>query len=888
MESMQTFENEKIINERKHSLTWYQNRIIDIFENEFKPKIENYTAINGERYCLNIMGKRRKRKSELYEYYSKAPYDFMTVFARIYCEEFTPIDYDNRDRKREYHNCRIEFFKIMNLITSLIANICEYNIDPSILNDNVEMNISDTRYAFIWLMCYSSDASDRDVQDLNRLFSFFRLQMEIEAMESGVYYSDADIDAQYAALMEQIESKGRDKPATLVSLLKTLKSNLEKLINDTFRVFELLTWHRFYILDLGETFKDDIVCQKSMRYSLVFAKTVCRVFLERFAGFSKMPGLNLGYSKMARAYLTRSDMSDSNFINSDFGMAKMENSLMKNCDFSICNFNRVNAPEANFDNCSFNYSSMVGINLRSASISNSLFDSVIFRDASLDNFDYAAELFDSVSEEVYDLLAGSSDDDDAADVAASARLNTILRLFNRRSEDKRLWKLTVADYDGTSVHLCVTDENGVPTGDYSHTVFDAVFYEVYKELKAIERTCDRRVIPKKAIEVLSAAQRAEPFDPASEGNRICLEISNLAGVTIRNSSMHQIDISHIDMRNASFEASDLSDCVAYYADVRMTSFVKAILGGGEFYRSSLNETNFSGANCINTCFIDCGMNNVNFTDASAIGVTIIDTTREEPILSKILSPLEDIRIDVCSLSESISHKLSFTDSPNTMIESNWSSATATRANFISIVSDRSHFFKTDFRSSLFFNCVTRWCVFDLADLSYALLFGTSFHQSSYNDANLSQSHVFASEFGSCQMLRSNFIGARIDKAVFYDNDLSKSNFSHSLFRNCIFRDCSFNGINMSNVEFIHCVFSNIDFSECIGMNSASFMNCIFADMNYDTIGSDFDDEFDPDFDDSSAVRQSCLRLQKTSNNRDVLVSSSEMDMTGKFLMYSTK
>lgn len=890
MNDIQPLKNEMICEERRHSLKWYQDIIINIF-NQYEKKIQS----NDQQYQL-VVNKNNSwhinsfppigEDEQVHAYYMRVPYNFSTVFARVYCDNQNTLQKD----EPLYHLFRIEFIKIMNLIDSLCKKICDYNVDESVfLNGFDSLN---AQYAFVWLMCYSSSPQDIDAQDINRLKAFYRLQLELKFKVSGEYYNNQKLEREYKVITNKIDGKEIDSSwrDRIIKYLTDFKSELHILIDDTFYVYDVLAKYRSCLFDTD--FDTDCTDLIAMKYALILASSVCRIYLERFSAFLKIPDVNLCNSTLDGVYFTRSNMSNSNFINSNFYMAKLDNAVMSDCDFSICNLNRAEARDAIFDNCTFNYSTMSGIDLQNSSLKNSLFDSVLFRNPQLDtNIEFAKNFInvlegkttsESLSALIKERQMMLDNGETYGNSFISDKISWLYKKLGRTSKEKDFWKLTVAKDEDDSAHLCKTNADGnIP--DYKLTVFDEVFEKVSEITNEIYEFCRGKVI---SIELLNLLIKSESIESCKyrkkrilTSGELCLERSNLYGATITNSSLHQVDFSHINLSNASFENSDLSECMAYYSNAEMASFSGAIISDSAFYNSRFVDTSFFKANCINSCFIDCQMESVNLSYATAIGMKIVNTTKKTPFIGELLRPIPASGIEnnrITMLTENIDDKKDFNEEKYTLIDSNWTGITASKSILINILMDRSNFTNADLRNTLFFNDVMRWSEFKNVDASYALLLGNSYHQSCFNHVNLSQSHSFACEFSGCQMLNANFIGARCDKLIFYDSDLSNSNFSHCLFKNCIFRDCNFRNINMSNVDFLNCVFSNIDFNDCLGMNSAVFKDCIF--IGFKTL---LNDSFEDDDNMNSIV------LKQEAERADISVYFSRRDSTGRFELYST-
>lgn len=889
MENMKFFQKDMITEEHSHSLKWYQNQIIEIFQNyERKIQTDNETEslIVKENNVWKVNPFPEPQEDEqIHAYYMRIPYNFSTVFSRVYCDNQDILQKDNSF----YYLFRIELFKIMNLIDLLCTKICNYNIDESVFNNGFDL--INARYAFIWLMCFSNSPQDIDAQDFNRLKAFYRLQLELKFKSEEKYYDNKLLDKKYAIIAKKIEGKDIDTSwrNRIVRYLSKLKKGLEALINETFDAYDILIKYRSYLFECDSDIKNSDL--SAMKYALILAKTISRIYIERFSAFLKISDLNLSNSVFNSAYFTRANASDSNFINSNFYRARLDNAVMNGCDFSVCNFNKAEARDAKFDNCTFNYSTMSGIDLQNASLKNSLFDSVIFRDPQLDtNIEFIKHFVNILegkksSEQLSVLINerqkifNKKEKNDRC--FADDKLSDLYKMLCRDNNDKSIWNLTVAGESDESVHICKIDKEG-NVNDYKSTVFDDIYYQVSKILDEIYEVCQKSVINTELLDLLIKAESEENGSDRrkriSKNGDFCLEKTNLYGAVVANSSLHQVDFSHINLSNASFENSDLSECMAYYCNAEIASFYSANINESIFFDSCFADANFSKANCINSCFINCKMEGINLSDATAIGMKIINTNRRKTFIGELLQPVSLNSFDdnkIVSLTENIDDKKDFAEEKYTLIDSNWKGITASKSIIISMLVDRSNFNNADLRNTLFLNNVMRWSDFENVDASYTLLLGDSFHQSSFNHINLSQSHNFACEFSGCQMLNTNFIGARCDKLIFYDSDLSNSNFSHCLFKNCIFRDCNFKNINMSNVDFVNCVFSNVDFNDCLGMTSAVFKECVF--VGFTSISSD---NFDVEDGDAYII------LQEKGSQSDTRVNFAKQDFTGKFELYS--
>ena len=161
--------SKRTLQEREHSLKYHQERIIVLFEH-YKKEIETrfLKRINNKDIVYTFPS-RRSSEADV-DYYLRSEYSFATVFARIHWNAARTLMLEQFDLYR------IELSKAMNLVEELIVHICNYNIDASVLKTGFMVQVIQS--AFAWLLYYSNSAEKCDVQDINRLKAFYRLQIE--------------------------------------------------------------------------------------------------------------------------------------------------------------------------------------------------------------------------------------------------------------------------------------------------------------------------------------------------------------------------------------------------------------------------------------------------------------------------------------------------------------------------------------------------------------------------------------------------------------------------------------------------------------------------------------------------------------------------------------
>lgn len=825
--------------EHDHFLKWYQDKSDEIFTRYRDAVTGQALGSDGTLVFPEYDG-----KEKLADYYLKAGYSFESAFATVYYDDRNSFDHDGgADVARVFFLYRTEYFKLLNLIDALTLRICDHNIDRSVFKFG--FNTKRAREAFIWHMCTSTPAMRLDVQDINRLKSFFKIQIERKLASIGKYYDHTDIQEEYARVMDSFDYNSvelewqemRRKQA--IDIVDDFKKQLQKLINDTYDVYDCLTSYRDYLANTEFTpQKSDI---KPIKHAISLAVTVKKIFTERFSSYIKIPKMSLGHSELSGVHFSRSNISESNFINSDFIYAQLDNTIANNCDFSICNFMSCDAQNATLNDCTFNYSNMTGMNLSGASLNNTTLNAVIFRDTRLDSSIGFAQALLSGDEKGMIAYVARKDEltkrnnKHTADEMGKKAVQNFHDMLARKNSDKEgsLWRLTCAADNDATAHLWVVDERGKP--DTSKTIIDEVFGKSRNMLEAVESERNTKVISKYLLDMLREAERKETSDDRSyrikKYGKICFEATTLNGADIVKCSLPEIDLSHMDVRNASFSESDLTGSIGYYTNAETAYFGGANLNNSDFYQCNFNDTSFANANCMNVMFVDSSLRSIDMNKALAIGIIIVNTQKKTPYISELLTELDESdpdRKELLPMTEYVDDIVDFKDEGLIMTESNWNRASASKSVFMNVKMDRSHFNFTDFRDFLIFNCVARWSSFERADMSYGLLIGSTFHQSIYTSSTLSQTHIYACEFSGCRMTDLILIGSRCDKVVFQDNDLSRANFSHVYFQNCIFKDCIFNGINLSKATFKHCTFSNVDFSNnCIGLASVKFIDCYF-------------------------------------------------------------
>lgn len=889
--------------EHDHFLRWYQDKADEIYRN-YESALNDKSLIvpHGAQNAVNKFPERNENE-KLYSYYLRADYTFASAFAPVYCDGNSENELDDGlDVVRSFFLCRTEFLKLMNLIDSLTVRICDNNIDRSVFKFG--FNTKRAREAFIWLMCTSTPAMMLDVQDLNRLKSFFIVQIERKLASGGKYYDNSDIKREFSKIMSTLDMGSVSDDLNMqeirrdqtISVIADFKKRLQTLINETFDVYDCLSSYRDYLVET------EFVPQKNdlnpVRHAIMLATTVKKIFTERFSCYLKIPKMSLGHSKLSGVYFSRSNISESNFINSEFKYSRLDNAIADDCDFSICNFMNCDAQNATLNNCTFNYSNMSGMNLAGASINGSSMNAVIFRDGRLDSsIGFAKYLLSSGGEaseaafvkRLEELAERNSRGDEERGKEILRNFHEMLARKNEHAEGS-LWKLTCADENDTSAHLWSVDAEG-NVSDKTKTVVDGVFFEAKNKLAEVADECRAKVISKELLDMLRQAERDEApkdrYDRIRKYGKISFDATTLSGADVIKSSLPAIDLSHMDVRGASFRESDLSGSMGYYTDAETAFFGNANVSAGDFYRANFNDTNFSGANCIGTSFIDCSLRSVDMNKALAIGVSVVGTQKKVPYIAELLVEIGKDDPDYAALrtmTEYVKDSVDFEDEGLIMTESNWNGASASKSMFMNAKMDRSHFNGTDFRDFLIFDCVARWSSFEKADLSYGLLIGSTFHQSIYRSAVLSQTHLYACEFSGCRMTDLMLIGSKCDKVVFQDNDLSRANFSHALFQNCIFKDCIFDDINMSKATFINCTFSNVDFTHnCIGLSSVNFKRCWFNKIK----GMTYDNGSSSDMLGLEIEKTITLYAPDDGSGTKVRLKSDGVDVTHAYDLYST-
>lgn len=870
------------LEEHRHSLKWYQDKINEIYDQSVKRCQADGLIIGEGASCQPAPLPERDPNKFYYDYFiDDVDYNFLTIFSEAYCKSGRKSEQETEGDKaedlRRFNLYRVEFLKIVNLLDTITVRICDYNIDSSVFRYGFDTRRA--REAFIWLMCSSNSAEILDVQDMNRLMTFYKVQVDRMYRRMGRYYNRNSVNNFYTNEIYKALEANKERNSyrnTCFILLKKFKEKLKDLINESFDVYDCLSLYRNYLAnsEISEVSKEDI---ESLRDGIDLARAVRRIYLERFSAYSKMPEMQLGHSDFLGVQFSRSNISKSNFINSNLKYAKLDNAVATDSEFSICNFVSCVASGATLDNCVFNYSDMSGMDLTNASLSHSLLNDVIFRDNQLDvSVEYVSQLlghskggvdaFEKRKEELRawkqlrEQIAERTQTDslDPSEEDNSEKYDILKKFYESLTRDSytagdpnSLWILTCAGQNDLSPRLFqVTEEAAVKTGDNGRPIL--VFDEIFAKSEEMEK---RLIIERKGKiigkDFLAQLRKAEAAESASDRRtrfesfgRICFEPTVLSNADIVGSSLPKIDLSHVDMRSASFEESDLSNCIGYYVEAETAYFANANLNGGDFYDSNFDNTNFSSANLIGATFVDCKMHAANMNKALAINIRIVNTERSEPFLKDLLVGIKqgdpDSELDL--LSENIRDDEYFNGEQHDLADSNWCDATASRAMLMGLKMDRSRFTAADLSNLLIYNCAVRWSSFDRADISYGLLLGTSFHQSSFRGAILSQSHIFSCEFSGCRMKNLTFIGVRVDKAIFYDNDFSEANIARGSFNNCVFRRCNLERLNISNTVFTHCTFYGVNFEKCIGLNSAQFIECIFHEVDYKTVSTNGLDE----------------------------------------------
>lgn len=731
----------------------------------------------------------------------------------------------------------ISLSRMVPFVDKFVKKICEMNIGEDVVSD--ENAIQAMESALVWLHCQSTDKREMAYQDMQKLYRFFRYQIIRYKQNNNLPITLKAIDSKYNDVMGKYRA---DKEKTKQKIFFDYRDDVRKILSQVFGCFSNI--HAYYdymkLVSRDEYENADLVSmgagEKQVKkekqdwnreYKMIYqlAETIQNVILQRFSSFVKAGYLNFPHGDYAFADFKSSTLSDSNFTSSNFYFCDFSEAVVKGSDLSVSDLKYVNAQNADFSNSNFNSSSLVGANFNNAILSNAQMMSAMLRDVKLDYLTSNA-----IDAKGSDSLKESLDAYNKGKDQCESEL-PIKALFWGKIREGILQKYAkdAQDFEAPSF-----------TDEWKSTTSSPIKHEAIKMHGSMDEACRVLFENSDLNEFLNRnkyktidSETLKKYAEYTEANGITDIASpytaSFKDATMLKAQMPLADLSHVDMSSVSMSGTDVNDADLYYTRLSNASLIETNFSSSRFYKTNLRGANLSKANLIGTSIIDTGMDGANLEGALLIDSVIYSTEYGQTKKSKNSVPYinELFSKKAESLVEDVDDK-EFLDDVS-MADCNMTDIVGTGLVLINTNVDRSTWTRAELKKSILFNTVARWSIFDEADLSYALLLGASFHQTSFSGALMSNARFYACDMSGARLNKANFIGSRIDKVFFQNADLGQANLSRAYVKDCVFKDVNLYNINLSDTEFVNVTFENVDFSNCIGLSTAKFTHCFFAD-----------------------------------------------------------
>ncbi len=776
----------------------------------------------------------------------------------------------NTYTSEEYAALKFALSKHLNLIEKIIYKLCYGSIDSSITEENAE--IESIKQAMTWLFVDCVNSKQPSYQDVERVKMILNKKSIIERIKSitegdqllsGKQISDMAIDN----LNNHVANNHTQRTPEDIRAFVAYKCVIRKAIHDMFRVLSNLLNFSQYLAVVEETVSPHMMhmmanntfetlealkTKPNMEKILALAEGVKTLLIEYFSSFVKIKRVSLPHSFLADAEFSHSTITGGNFTSSDITGANLSYASARDCDFSMCAMNNIYAPHADFTGCTFNYSGLIGANLSNAILNDTALNSITL----LDNRILQRNLYTCFPTKTGSQISFFRAAPDIKvnfesylkppqDAPHDLRGNVISRLgrhYTGNAGSLAALLETPRDDSGFNCPYIIKNEN--------ECVLDGIHAEVVKELQQYRLWC--------ATQFLHPACLAWASNAENTTNAIRPNAANLDSASIKNSTMPDCAFSIIRLQNASFQNTDLNNSTYYYTNAQNAFFGDCNMAQSQAGYSDFRNATFSNTNLIGAQFLNCRLSETNFGRALLIDAVIMDTAGElfykKKIGDKEFAELNDesgtkfISIEEGDLAakETI-HNGNAVIASADMQDSNFSHCIANNIAIVGINMDRSIFTEANMKRAFLYNCLSRWTDYEAANLSYALVIGTTFGHSALSDANLTSARIFACDFSDCDMRNVNLINARIDNTIFSNCDLERTNFSNAIFVNCMFKNLNMHFVNFTNCVFINCIFDSLSFSTehqpktlftCKNLFTSTIKHSRFIDKNtYDQFKS---------------------------------------------------
>ena len=849
------------------------------------------------------LGKKQKDIKDsvdnLLSHYSKSTYTLRSAFDEIFYngnndEDDNDDDDNDEDDKKKLSAAEpeellssylqndadirmIQLCKNVRTIEDMLNRICTNNIDKSIVKG--ERHFVSMKNGFKWLFSQSSPTfeldSERqayqsvDIRDKNRFLDFLKYQI----VTSFRYIENEQKDPlKIEAFAKKIENKFlKSKFEKKQEYITNFKDTVSNLIDQFFEVYTVLSEYRDLVFkeeeikrklkdkypssDISESENNDWMPTAQI---VILSAVLLRALTDRFVSFVKINDLNFGNSTFNRSWFNYSELSDGNYAGSSFQHVRIENAIVRRCDLSTSDFSDADLSGTDFSGSNFNYSNLTGTVLDDAVLNNCQFQSAIFRDYNLDSYNTA--LNKSFT---------TNDPDDPDKISPHER--NIFHAWNNPANNKdytdsimdvylalnapitELQKRQSGAYlDTLSLSLCFKDEKDEEKDESKD---NSIYQNSKKQLNSALSSIIPPAILNKAEDIIQNESVDEKNEREREHGRIRFKSAVLSNASMKQCQMSGADLSHLNIRNVSFENSDISNSVIYYTPACSASFMKTNLIGTKCFESDFSLASFDCCAANNASFINCNLQTTNWNKAILINATFFDAThimediarnkagKQFLYLEKYFKPKDKQAVKISPLladyAPVYTDKLAYSDSGSEMLKKHWQSdcslndskmetALMDNAKFLNIRADKSSFKNSSMKNVILANCSMHLTDFINADMRYSYIALSSLGDDNFTHANITKAKIQNTEFCNSNFTDVLLNSAELNHVLFSGANLEKLNVTKATFCNCAFIDCNIDGMILQNATFKNCVFEHLDFTNLVAKRTAKFENCIVS------------------------------------------------------------
>lgn len=647
----------------------------------------------------------------------------------------------------------VQYIKDINQIESILKTLCDNNIEPNTINQVDRME-----RGFRWYLgVFPQMEVNMEYQIKNRYECILRSTYDYYVSRCDAKVTDQE------KIWECIKKYHHTVPPTDIKISYT--RTMEAILNSFFAYYKLLVRYKEALIHIDKKYYKQWKQYASTTGAHGFLNSIyileqdeLNLLLNCMMSFARLTDLSLGSSRLNRAYLVNSDLTNGCYVNSNFAKTHLENAILKDCDFSCTNCDNIYANYADFRRSNLSHANFAGARLLGTNLSDCVMEEITFRSKNIEKdkeFDFSTIKFETVYSSLYGTVQRKLLDN-------TGKICLIRYIKNLLLYDRY--------YMVRQIRICLDE------------LFVQYMSNMMNLIPIIEET-------RATITDIQALQNM-----SSHG--MGYVVAYLSNATISNSLMRQVDLSSMDLVGASFDESIMTGMIAINSNATGTIFKKSNLKEAVFGGTNFQEAVFDEANLYNAKFINVAASKSSFCGASMAKVVIANTRESFSVTSYMTN-------ETVTMNESVEPCLW----TNLAIKQ----ATAIDALVFNVCMDESNFNKSIFKRAVIYNTLMRWSSLVDCDLSYTMLVGCTFFQSDFYNALLSKSILFSCDFSNSNMGNTKLIDATADKCIFRRTTFEDANLSNMTFQNCYFEDVSFKDTYVSNTKFKQCVFKQMIF-----------------------------------------------------------------------------